>query len=188
MLIAETNKWLYTREEQVDSCELLEFTFFQTRPLESKKNIIAGAFPGTGVDWEISDVIFDEGAMLSKEVYKTTAQVIHLPHSIAEFVMDSEGIFDKLFDRVLSISSGQNDINFSAHPVFSSSVRLTGPSEDAIRELFTPELIQFLESEEVYHIECNGDALIIFKSLRTAKTGEIKNMVRFSEELVTILI
>ena len=188
MRMAETNKWLFTREEQVDSCELLEFTFFQTRPLESKKNIIAGAFPGTGVDWEISDVIFDEGAMLSKEVYKTTAQVIHLPHSIAEFVMDSEGIFDKLFDRVLSISSGQNDINFSAHPVFSNNVRLTGPSEDAIRELFTPELIQFLESEEVYHIECNGDALIIFKSLRTAKTGEIKNMVRFSEELVTILI
>ena len=185
--LAAMNDWIYTREEQVDTSELIEFKFFQSRPLETKQNVVAGAFKSKNIDWEISDIVFDEGAMFSKEVYKTTAMVIHLPAALPTFVMDQEGIFDKLFDRVLSFS-GQNDIDFEGFPEFSKKVRLTGSNEEEIRSFFKPELIQFLESEEVYHIECNGEAIIIFKSLRIAKTGEIKNMLRFSEEFVRFLV
>ncbi|MFT5778255.1 MAG: MFS superfamily sulfate permease-like transporter [Crocinitomicaceae bacterium] len=184
--IAATNKWLFTPEEQVDSSELEEFDFFQSRPLESKQNVISGEFANSDVDWEISDIIFDEGAMLSKEVYKTTVQLVHLSKEIPAFVLDQEGIFDKLFDKVLSMT-GSDDIDFPEFPVFSKSIRLTGPDEALIRELFSSDLVRFLEAEEVYHIECNGNALLIFKSLRIAKTGEIKNMVRFSEDLVRLL-
>ena len=186
--IAANNGWLYTREEQVESSELLEFDFFQSRPLETKSNVIGGEFSDCGVDWEISDIVFDEGAMLSKEVYKTTVQLLHLPKEIPSFVLEQEGIFDKLFDRMPFIAAKQKDIDFSEHPIFSKKLKLTGENVDAIRELFTAPLITFLESEEVYHIECNGDALIIFKSLRISNTGEIKNMVRFSEEFVKHLV
>ncbi|MEJ6776390.1 MAG: SulP family inorganic anion transporter [Crocinitomicaceae bacterium] len=181
--ISDDNGWLYTREEQVDSIELLDFEFFQSRPLEKKSNVISGDFSDLGVDWEISDIVFDEGAMLSKEVYKTTVQLLHLPKEIPAFVIDQEGIFDKLFDRVLSLKTGK-DIDFNESPIFSSNLRLTGEDESSIRKLFTTSLARFLESEEIYHIESNGTALIIFKSLRNANTGEMKNMVRFSEELV----
>lgn len=180
--IAIDNNWLYTKEIHVDSSELLEFDFFNSRPLEYKLNVVAGAFPDTEIDWELSDIVFDEGAMLSKEVYKTTVQLIHLPNEIPSFVLEQEGIFDKLFDRVLSFSS--KDIDFPEAPLFSKKMRLTGEDEAAIRTLFSIELLTFLESEEIYHIECNGEALLIFKSLRIANTGEIKNMVRFTEELV----
>jgi MFS superfamily sulfate permease-like transporter len=180
--IAIDNNWLYTKEIHVDSSELLEFDFFNSRPLEYKLNVVAGAFPDTEIDWELSDIVFDEGAMLSKEVYKTTVQLIHLPKEIPSFVLEQEGIFDKLFDRVLSFSS--KDIDFPEAPLFSKKMRLTGEDEAAIRTLFSIELLTFLESEEIYHIECNGEALLIFKSLRIANTGEIKNMVRFTEELV----
>lgn len=185
--IAVDNGWLYTREEPVDTSELLEFDFFQSRPLEKKANVIGGEFTDCGVDWEISDIVFDEGAMLSKEVYKTTVQLIHLPNEIPPFVIEQEGIFDKLFDRVLSLKTTK-DIDFDESPIFSSNLRLTGEDEGAIRKLFTPNLVSFLESEEIYHIECNGTALIIFKSLRNANTGEMKNMVRFSEELVKHIV
>lgn len=181
--IAKDNGWLYTREVQVDSSELLEFDFFQTRPLDSKMNVIGGAFQDEGADWEISDIVFDEGAMLSKEVYKTTVQLIHLPDEIPSFVLEQEGIFDKLFDRVLSIA-GSKDIDFDEFPDFSKNLKLTGENEQEIRKFFTPNLINFLATEEIYHIESNGKAIIIFKSLRISNTGEIKNMVRFSEELV----
>ena len=185
--IAANNGWLYTTEEQVETSELLEFDFFQSRPLESKSNVIGGEFADYGVDWEISDIVFDEGAMLSKEVYKTTVQLIHLPKEIPSFVMEQEGIFDKLFDRVLSIR-GQKDIDFAEFPVFSKNLKLTGENEEGLRQLFTSPLITFLENEEIYHIECNGTALIIFKSLRISNTGEMKNMVRFSEDLVKHLV
>jgi MFS superfamily sulfate permease-like transporter len=181
--IATDNGWLYTREEQVDQSELLEFNFFQSRPLETKQNVIGGEFGETGVDWEISDIVFDEGAMLSKEVYKTTVQLLHLPREIPSFVIEQEGIFDKLFDRVLTFA-GSKDIDFEDFPDFSKNFKLTGSDEEAIRKLFTPYLINFLETEEIYHIECNGNAIIIFKSLRISNTGEIKNMVRFSEDLI----
>ena len=182
--MAANNKWLYTREEQVDTSELLDFNFFQSRPLETKQNVIGGEIPECRVDWEISDIIFDEGAMLSKEIYKTTVQLVHLPAEIPSFVLDQEGIFDKLFDRVLYSLTDTHDIDFEDFPVFSKSIRLTGDSEEDIRKLFSPSLIRFLEEEQVYHIECNGNALIIFKSLRIASTDEIKNMVRFTNDFV----
>jgi MFS superfamily sulfate permease-like transporter len=183
--IAANNGWMYTQEEQVDSIELLEFDFFRSRPIEYKMNVIGGEFEGSNVDWEISDITFDEGAMLSKEVYKTTVQLVHLNREIPSFVLEQEGIFDKIFDRVLSINS--QDIDFVSHPIFSKKLKLTGEDEQAVRGLFTSDLIEFLESEEIYHIECNGNALIIFKSLRILNTGEIKNMVRFTKEFVNHL-
>ena len=183
--IAANNVLMYTQEEQVDSIELLEFDFFRSRPIEYKMNVIGGEFEGSNVDWEISDITFDEGAMLSKEVYKTTVQLVHLNREIPSFVLEQEGIFDKIFDRVLSINS--QDIDFVFHPIFSKKLKLTGEDEQAVRGLFTSELIEFLESEEIYHIECNGNALIIFKSLRISNTGEIKNMVRFTKEFVNHL-
>lgn len=181
--IAADNSWYYVRQENVESSELIDFEFFQSRPLDSKSNVIGGEFRERQVDWEISDIVFDEGAMQSREVYKTTLILIHLPTRIPKFKLRSEGIFDKLFDKVLSLTSS-NDIDFEEAPLFSSKLKLTGPDEDAIRKLFSESLISFLESEEIYHIECNGRALIIFKSLRIANTGEIKNMVRFSEDLI----
>ena len=168
------------------TCELLDFGFFQTRPLESKQNVIGGDFSETEVDWEISDIVFDEGAMFSKEVYKTTAQLVHLQNEVPSFVLDQEGIFGKLFDRVLHSLTDTHDIDFEDFPVFSKENLLMGSNEKAIRELFTPSLIRFL-AEEVYHIECNGNALIIFKSLRIASTNEIKNMVRFTKDFVKYL-
>ncbi len=180
--IAVDNGWYFVRQENVDSSELLDFEFFRSRPLEAKSNVIGGEFEEYQVDWEMSDIIFDEGAMLSKEVYKTTLLLVHLPVKIPEFTLESEGIFDKLFER-LSIK-GSGDIDFDEAPLFSSKLKLTGPDEAAIRALFTPELLAFFESEELYHIECNGRALIIFKSLRIANTGEVKNMVRFTADMV----
>lgn len=180
--IAADNGWYYVRQENVDSSELLDFDFFQSRPLESKSNVIGGEFEDYQVDWEMSDIVFDEGAMLSKEVYKTTLLLVHLPGRIAEFTLESEGVFDRLFER-LSIAN-RKDIDFEEAPIFSNKLKLTGPDEEAIRKVFTPELIAFLESEEVYHIECSGRALIIFKSLRIANSGEVKNMVRFTGDLV----
>ena len=90
--IAADNGWFYVRQENVDESELVNFEFFRSRPLEAKSNIIGGEFEEYQADWEMSDVIFDEGAMLSKEVYKTTLLLVHLPSKIAEFTLESEGI------------------------------------------------------------------------------------------------
>ena len=184
--IAEDNNWVYIQEEKIDSLERKEFEFFKSRPLDKKLNVISSQFSNIGVDWEISDIVFDEGAMLSKEKYRTTIQLLHLPKEIPTFVIDKDGFFGKLFDRVMSLKSF-NETNLD--PIFyNKNIKLIAEDEESIRRFFTPSLISFLESEEIYHIESNGIALIIFKHLRYSNTGEIKNMVRFSEEFAKNII
>jgi hypothetical protein len=131
----------------------------------------------------ISDITFDEGALMATEVYNTTAEIVYLPFSIPRFVLEKEGWFEKVFDRVLEMS-GQRDIDFQLFTRFSRRFLLKGEDETAIRAFFTPELIRFLEKREIYHIESNGEALLIFKYLRPAKVEEVTKMLAYSKELV----
>jgi hypothetical protein len=92
-------------------------------------------------------------------------------------------MFDKVFARVLPFSP-HKDINLPDYPKFSAKFVLQGEYPQAILEFLTPELIRFLEEEEFYHIESNGEALLVFRSLRVARSTDIEQMVKFSEQLV----
>ena len=181
--LAIDNGWRYTEKADWNTSYLQNFKFFDSRPIEFKTNLISGEYPNTKIKWESSDITFDEGALLAREVYRTTVEVIYLPYQIPKFVLEQEGMFDKVFARVLPFSPHQ-DINFKEYPRFSSKFVLQGDNPEAIEAFLTPELISFLEHEDIYHIESNGEALLVFRSLRVARSKDIEQMVRFSEHLV----
>ncbi len=187
--LAANNRWSYTKEEQVESSELYDFNFFNSRPLDLKQNIIGHKYSDTKIDWEIFDVIFEEGEMMSREVYDSaisaTMQLIHLPFNIPAFVLEGEGFFDKFFDRVLSVH--EKDINFDNYPSFSNRYHLTGENPELIKSFFSKSLIEFLEKEDIYHIESSESSIILFKSIKTAKSDEVEKMVEFGEQLVKII-
>lgn len=180
---AAENDWVYRQEPEWDVYELLKFRFFETRPVEFKANVITGEYVDLGIDWEVSDITFDEGALMATEVYHTTAQIIDLPFDIPEFVIEPEGLFDKIFERVLPFQ-GKGDIDFKYFEKFSNNVLLKGPDEGAVRAFFTDEIIRYLEENEIYHVESNGRSLLIFKSFRFARINEVKSMLEFSDNLV----
>jgi hypothetical protein len=188
-ILAANNRWSYTKEEQVESSELYDFNFFNSRPLEAKQNIIGHKHLDQKIDWEVFDVIFEEGAMMSKEVYDSansaTMQLIHLPFNIPAFVLEGEGFFDKFFDRVLSFH--ERDINFKEHPIFSKKYHLTGENPELIKSFFSKPLIEFLEKEEIYHIESSENSIILFKSIKPAKSSELEKMVDFGEKLIEVI-
>ncbi len=181
--MAELHNWEFRPEVDLDTTYLRNFQFFETRPIERKNNSIKGSYPNSDATWEISDITFDEGAMLASEVYKTTVQVIQLPFEVPVFVLEKEGYFDKIFDRILALT-GTKDIDLSLFTGFSSHFLLKGESEEEIKLFFTKDLIKFLEKEDIHHIESNGEALLIFNYLRQARTDETNEMLSFSEELV----
>jgi hypothetical protein len=185
--LAVDNGWLYKEQAEWNTSYLQNFKFFDSRPIEYKANLIIGEYPNYKIKWESSDLTFDEGALLAKEVYRTTVEVIHLPMEIPKFVLEHEGMFDKVFTRVLPFSVLQ-DINLPEHPKFSAKFVLQGEQPPAIKKFLTPELISFLEDEEFYHVESNGNALLVFRSLRVARSTDIEQMVRFSERLVDIIL
>ena len=149
-----------------------------------KSNSLQGLDKENNAQWEIADIVFDEGALLALEVYQTTVQVVRLPSPIPRFIIDKEGLFDKIFDRVRAFSESSLHIHFMKHDVFSGKFHLSGEDEDAIRSFFNDDLIRFLEQNEIHHIESNGDALMIFTYLHIARTDEVPSMLEFSSNLL----
>ena len=182
--MALTNGWSFEREVDWNTSYLRNFHFFDSRPIEMKSNSLQGKDLDNNIHWEIADIVFDEGALLALEIYQTTVQVIRLPTSIPKFIVDKEGLFDKVFNRVKVFSGSNRDINFKKHKGFSGKFLLSGENEDEIREFFTEDLTQFLEDNEIHHIESNGEALMIFKYLHIAKTDEVQNMLTFGLNLL----
>jgi len=181
--IANENGWLLQKEVDWNTSYLREFQFFESRPIESKTNSLKGTDSVSNVNWEIADIIFDEGALLSLEAYHTTVQVIRLPVKIPKFTIEKEGLFDKMFDRVRAFA-GYRDIDFTLHTNFSRKFLVMGEDEQAIRDFFNEDIINFLQKSNIHHIESNGEALMIFNHLHTARTDEIKNMIAFSHDLL----
>lgn len=182
--MAIANGWTFDREVDWNTSYLRNFHFFDSRPIEMKSNALQGIDKENNAKWEIADIVFDEGALLALEVYQTTVQIIRLPSSIPAFIIDKEGLFDKVFDRVKVFSGGKGDINFKKYAGFSNKFQLSGDDETAIREFFSEDLILFLEQNEIHHIESNGEALMIFKYLHIARTDEVQSMLTFGLDLL----
>ncbi len=182
--LAITNGWSFEREVDWNTSYLRNFRFFDSRPIEMKSNSLQGIDIENNAHWEIADIVFDEGALLALEVYQTTVQIVRLPVPIPRFIIDKEGLFEKMFDRVKALSGSNRDINIMKHTNFSRKFQLSGEDENAIRGFFTDDLIHFLEQNEIHHIESNGNALMIFKYLHIARTDEVENMLTFALNLL----
>ena len=185
--LAIENGWIYKEQADWDTSYLNNFVFFDSRPIEFKANIISGEYSENQIKWEISDITFDEGALLAKEIYRTTVEVIYLPKKIPKFVLESEGVFDKIFGRVLAFS-GQKDINLKQFPKFSDKFILLSKDPDEIKAFLKPLLVTFLENQQIYHIESNGEALLVFRSLNVQRSEHIEEMASFSKELVNKML
>ncbi len=182
--MAIANHWSFEREVDWNTSYLRNFSFFDSRPIEMKSNSLQGQDLENKAQWEIADIVFDEGALLALEVYQTTVQVVRLPSPIPKFIIDKEGLFDKVFEKVKVFSGKRRDIDFVKYLGFSGKFQLSGEDEEAIRAFFTHDLIEFLEENETHHIESNGEALMIFKYLHIARTDEVQNMLTFSRNLL----
>jgi len=183
--MAIANGWSFEREVDWNTSYFRNFHFFDSRPIEMKSNSLQGYDAENDAQWEIADIVFDEGAMLALEIYQTTVQVVRLPVEIPRFIIDKEDFFDKIFNRVRVLSGANRDINFKKNYGFSSKFILSGEDENAVRDFFTEELLQFMADHEVHHIESNGEALMIFKYLHIARTDEVQNMLTFVHDLLS---
>ena len=182
--MASLNGWSFERDVDWNTSYLRNFRFFDSRPIEMKTNSLQGLDLENNAQWEIADIVFDEGALLALEIYQTTVQVVRLPSPIPRFIIDKEGLFNKVFNRVRAFSESNLNIEIMKHTGFSGKFQLSGEDEEAIRTFFTDDLIQFLEENEIHHIESNGEALMIFKYLHIARTDEVPSMLEFSSNLL----
>lgn len=181
--LAQQNSMTFDILPQQDFQELRNFKFFELRPIERKSNALNGTFEQSENQWEIADVIFNEGASFTSEVFYSTLMTIRLNNGIPKFIMEKEGFVEKLFDRVMAFT-GYKDIDFEMYTKFSSQFLLMGDDEQQIRSFFTSRLIRFFEEESIFHVESNGKALLIFSKIKLARTDETQKLLAFGDRLI----
>lgn len=166
-------------EIQWDNDGLKKFPYFGNKMLEYKTNILEGVHDEFNTRWEIFDITFIKGVLSAAEVYHSTVHILYLPFKIPTFVLEKEDLIDKLMKF-----AGYGDINFEEHKEFSSRFLLKGADKAYITYLFNEELIHFLQSQEIYHIESNGTAICIFKNIRYSSPKEVEEMLTFGCDLL----
>ncbi len=184
--LATEKDYQYKSQADWNTIYLKKFHFFEIRPIERKYNCLKGTFKDSNVSWEISDITFSEGAAFAAETFNTTLMVLKLNKKIPVFTMEKEGVLEKLFDRVMAYT-GYKDIDFEMYPDFSKKFLIMGNKESEIRSFFTDEVIRFFENHQIYHLESNGEALIIFDKIKLARTDETIAFIDYGKELAALL-
>ena len=184
--LANEKDYQYTNRVDWNTSYLKNFHFFEIRPIERKLNCIKGTFKDLDVSWEIADVTFSEGAAFTAETFNTTLMVLKLNKKIPVFTMEKEGVLEKIFDRMMAFT-GYKDIDFEMYPNFSEKFLIMGNKESEIRSFFTDEIIRFFENHQIYHLESNGEALVIFDKIKLARTDETVAFIDYGKELATLL-
>lgn len=184
--LANEKDYQFTTRVDRNTSYLRNFHFFEIKPIERKSNCIKGTFEKLNVSWEIADVTFSEGAAFTAEVFNATVMILKLNKQIPIFSLEKEGVFDKIFDRVMAFT-GYQDIDFDMYSDFSNKFLLLGNDEQKIRAFFTDEIIRFFENHQIYHLESNGEALVIFDKIKLARTDETIAFIDYGEQLATLL-
>ena len=176
--LARLHQWSYDPAINWDVSDLDKFMFFKSRPVEFRKNQLAGHYENSSVRWEICDITL-KGAFIALETHRLTVEMLSLPFRIPVFSLEEETFLDRM-----SLMVEHQDIDFKEYEHFSRKFLLQGPDEDSIRKFFSPALVRFFERGDIYHLESNGREILIFRHLRLISAQEVQKMVGYSEKLV----
>lgn len=137
----------------------------------SKKIINMLHGESNGVELAIFDYRYTVGHGKHTRTHYQTAIFFCSPMlSLTPFEMRPETVFHKVAGLF-----GHQDIDFESHPRFSRKYLLRGEDEPRVRELFTPAVLSFVESQKKICVEGGGDQLVFYRhsvKIKPAATRE----------------
>jgi MFS superfamily sulfate permease-like transporter len=159
-----------------------EFHFFSTRPVEYVENLIHGEYQSLQSCWLVEDVTFDEGAFFASEEHHMTILTIGLPFNIPIFAIEKAA----LIDRILGYA-GYEEADFKAVRDICDDFDIKAPGDQDLGSFFSDEMLSFLRSHELYHLESKNNSVMIFKMDRLAGAIEVERMVEWGREFTELL-
>ncbi len=176
--LAQDYKYSYSAQKEKEVSFLNNFRFFNTKNINHIYNKLSDKKQAIGM----FDIEFSEGEFIAKEVVRSTMLHIQLSRKIPQFTLDREGFLEKV-----SAFAGFKDIDIENHDDFSERFYLLGENKEAISAFFDDDVTHFFESNPYYHVESNGDALLIFGKERLASLKEIKALFDFGKRLKDVI-
>tara|TARA_R110002049_G_scaffold292252_3_gene476665 strand:- start:14430 stop:16625 length:2196 start_codon:yes stop_codon:yes gene_type:complete len=168
----------YNSKKQKDILFLNNFLFFNTKHI----NHIYNELSHENRTIKLFDIEFSEGEFIAKEVIRSTMLYIKLNQNIPKFTLDKEGFLQKVYAL-----AGFKDIPIENHSDFSKRFYLLGDNEAEITAFFNDDVTRFFESNPYYHVESNGEGLLIFGKERLASIKELKALLDFGKRLKKVI-
>jgi len=126
------------------------------------KNVISGAWAGEEIMF--CDYRYRVGHGKRSHRRSMSILFLSLDRPCPDLSMGPEGVAAKVFQ-----SFGAKDIDFLTHPEFSKSFILRGDDEDAIRERFDFDLLEFFEGWGGVSLEVSSGELAYYRYNRRCK-------------------
>ncbi|MDY8135304.1 SulP family inorganic anion transporter [Aquimarina sp. 2201CG5-10] len=177
-MIASDFGWNYNATKDTNCIDLNDFVFFKTK----KTSYLHNTIYNNRCSFKISDIEYSEGEFIARKIIRATVLTIKLNTEIPKFTLDREGLLEFIYKF-----AGFKDIPIEDHPDFSKRFFLLGENPDNIRLFFTDELVLFFESNPYYHIECNGNNLLLMQKERLASIKEVKALLDYGIRLEKII-
>ena len=182
--LAEKYNGQFWPETRWEVSTFKDFQFFLSRQIEYKFNTAKGNYK-MFFEWETCDLTFKKSIGFNTEERHTSIALFHLPFNAPKFIVGYESLLNRIG---IKLSNLKQKISFNHFPDFSQRFILQGPDEKAVRNFFGDYLIEFLEKNEEYHIECNGTVVLILRNMRFASPTALDKMHLFNQELANVLM
>ena len=125
------------------------------------------------VDLAIFGYRYKTGSGKHQHTHQQTVISFRSPHlSLPEFELRPEHMFHKIGQAF-----GYEDIDVDSHPEFSKRYVLRSRNEGAIRDLFTPEILEFFESQKGVSVEGTQDRLIYYRAGKRIDPEEVRSFM-----------
>lgn len=153
------------------------FKLFNTGRAKKRSKAIVAESEDTTL--YIFDYSYTVGSGKNSRTYNQTLAVIQNPDlRIPDFAMRNESLFDRLGNLV-----GMQDIDFESHPNFSRMFKLTGSNEQAIRELFRPQLLEYFETRGGIAVEAGYGGFVYYLPGKKIKPQDIRQFMSTAYEI-----
>ncbi len=178
---AESNDLIYYPQKIRNAAKYRNFPIEKGAKIMYEENVLSRYTDFGKVD--VSDITVAQGAgMAQEETVLTVFYISDLDFHIPGFSLEPEGLWTKFSE----IAFGK-DIDFGDHPDFSSKYYLRGEEEQSIRRFFGDQLIGYLESSSVVHVESQRNKLLIYAKPETLSPQDIQRVFDFVDGFVSAM-
>lgn len=131
------------------------------------RNVMSGRFED--VDVLLFDYRYTTGGGRNQTTIELTVAAYRTPGAaIASFELRPEHFFHKIGQAF-----GYKDIDIDTYPQFSKRYLLRGEDEQAVRDCFKQQTLEMLEFDPGWSIEAAGQWMVLYRSNRRVKPGQI---------------
>lgn len=184
-VMADSLGFSYNDEQTEKVRELLESSSMLGN--EMFFNVLGGTFNGTY--FAIGDFNITVGSDSRKRKQYQTYVVIHSGKLTSpNFCLQPESALFRMAEGLLNRLTGSVDIDFPTHPDFSDNYFLKSSDEDAVRNFFTPRVLEYFQVHYGLSVEVFNGTLVFFRLGELVKPDDIKALIDNAMEVHQVLL